>query len=44
MNKEKIKPLFGLPVYHNKLDSNTFEKKKIIKTILSNFKKSKKLF
>jgi uncharacterized protein (TIGR02466 family) len=41
MNKEKIKPLFGLPVYHNKLDSNTFEKKKIIKTILSNFKKSK---
>ena len=41
MNKEKIKPLFGFPIYQSSIDEKLFDKKKILKTILSNFKKSK---
>ena len=41
MNKEKIKPLFGFPIYQSSIDEKLFDKKKILKTILNNFKKSK---
>jgi uncharacterized protein (TIGR02466 family) len=40
MNKEKIKPLFGFPIYHSSIDKKLYDKQKILKTILSNFKKS----
>jgi len=40
MNKEKIKPLFGFPIYHSSIDKKLYNKQKILKTILSNFKKS----
>jgi uncharacterized protein (TIGR02466 family) len=38
--KESIKPLFGFPVYHSKIDKKKYDKKKILKTISKNFKKS----
>jgi len=40
MSKEKIKPLFGFPIYHSSIDKKLYDKQKILKTILSNFKKS----
>src|SRR6056300_1642730 len=39
MNKEKIKPLFGFPIYHSSIDKKLYNKQKILKTILSKFKK-----
>ena len=40
MSKEKIKPLFGFPIYHSSIDKKLYNKQKILKTILNNFKKS----
>tara|TARA_R100000353_G_scaffold172694_1_gene138154 strand:+ start:308 stop:967 length:660 start_codon:yes stop_codon:yes gene_type:complete len=40
VSKEKIKPLFGLPIYHSLIDKKLYDKQKILKTILNNFKKS----
>ena len=39
--KEKIKSLFGIPIYQSSIDKKLYEKQKILKTILNNFKKSK---
>ena len=39
--KTSVKPLFGFPVYHSNIDKNKYDKKKILKPILDNFKESK---
>ena len=41
METSKVDFLFGLPIYREKIDPTTYDKKKIIKTIEHNYKISK---
>ncbi len=40
ITRTSVKPLFGFPVYHSRINKNKYDKKKILKPILDNFKKS----